>query len=137
MVPRFTPLAVVLVLATVLWAGCGAPAATAPMRIPREPQPSNFEFYGSFDTEPRLRFHPRTVFPPFLVNQGVHGRATVSFLITAQGYVSQTKVDSATHEAFGASALSTVGRMVFHPATKEGAPVPVAARVTFVFEYEP
>jgi TonB family protein len=120
-----------------MFAGCASTAEKPPARIPREPQPSNFEYYADFDAPPRLRFHPRTVFPPFLVNQGVHGRATVSFLITAQGYVSQTKVDSASHEAFGASALSTVGRMAFHPATKDGRPVPVAARVTFVFEYQP
>lgn len=137
MVSRFPFLALAFGLAALFWSGCASTAEKPPARIPREPQPSNFEYFADFDAAPRLRFHPRTVFPPFLVNQGVHGRATVTFLITAQGYVSQTKVDSASHEAFGASALSTVGRMTFHPATKDGRPVPVAARVTFVFEYVP
>jgi TonB family protein len=137
MVSRFLPFVALLALASVLWSGCASSAPQTALRIPREPQPSGFEYFGTYDVEPRLRFHPRTVFPPFLVNQGAQGRATVSFLINAQGYVSQSKVDSASHEAFGASALSTVGRMVFHAATKDGAPVPVAARVTFVFEYEP
>lgn len=136
MVFRHTPF-VALALAALFLAGCESTATKPPARIPREPQPSNFEFHANYDVAPRLRMHPRTVFPPFLVNQGVQGRATVTFLITVQGNVSQTMVDSATHEAFGASALSTVGRMVFFPATKDGHPVPVAARVTFVFEYEP
>lgn len=137
MASRFTPFVLLPALVALALAGCASTAEKTPARIPLEPQPADFEFYADFDAAPRLRFHPRTVFPPFLVNQGVHGRATVSFLITAQGYVSQTRVDSASHEAFGASALSTVGRMVFHPATKDGRPVPVAARVTFVFAYQP
>lgn len=136
MVFRHTPL-IVLALTVLFCAGCESTATKPPVRVPREPQPSNFEFHANYEVEPRLRMHPRTVFPPFLANQGAQGRATVTFLITVQGNVSQTKVDSATHEAFGAAALSTVGRMVFFPATKDGRPVPVAARVTFVFEYEP
>lgn len=119
----------------VLLAGC-ASAPPEIVRLPREPVPENFEFIADFDVAPRLRSAPRTAFPPFMVAQGVRGRATVDFLISAQGKVSRSKVDNATHEALGASALSTVSRMEFYPATKNGTPVAVAARVSFTFDYD-
>lgn len=134
---RHTPAFLLLALAGAVFAGCASSAPQGPLRIPREPLPQDFQFTADFDVEPRLRFAPRTVFPPFLVNQGARGNATVDFLITPQGRVTQTRLDNATHQAFGASALSTVTRMEFYPALKAGSPVPVAARVTFVFDYEP
>ncbi len=132
-----TPAFLLIALASALVIGCASSAPTVPMRIPQEPMPKDFQFTADFEVEPRLRFTPRTVFPPFLVNQGARGKATVDFLITPQGRVTQTRLDNATHQAFGASALSTVSRMEFYPALKAGSPVAVAARVTFVFDYEP
>jgi len=134
---RLTPALLLMTLVGVLTIGCASSVPKGPLRIPREPMPQDFQFTADFDVEPRLRFTPRTVFPPFLVNQGARGNATVDFLITQQGRVTQTRLDNATHQAFGASALSTVSRMEFYPALKAGSPVPVAARVTFVFDYVP
>jgi len=93
-------------------------------------------FSGDFDRAPVPRFMPLTVFPPFLIERGVSGSATVSFKVKADGYVEEAKVESATEPAFGGSALGTIGRMVFKPATKNGVPVPVTGKVTFPFTYE-
>jgi len=108
----------------------------APGRKPREPKPEYLRFSGTFDTAPKWKFFPRTVFPPFLIEEGVSGQAIVSFKINHEGYVEETKVVEATHPAFGAAALGTVGRMVFLPAGKDGKPVPARATVTFEFTYE-
>ena len=93
-------------------------------------------FTGEYDRVPTPKFMPRTVFPPFLIERGESGSATIIFKVKADGYVEEAKVESATEPAFGASALGTVGRMVFAPATKANKPVPVVGRVTFPFGFE-
>jgi TonB family protein len=108
----------------------------APARKPKEPKPDHLRFSGSFDTSPKWKFFPKTVFPPFLIEEGTSGEAIISFKITAEGYVEETKVVEATHPAFGSAALGTVGRMVFTPAKKDGKAVPVRATISFAFEYE-
>jgi len=91
---------------------------------------------GDFDQPPKVRFVPRTVYPPFLIDQGVTGSAAISFKAGTSGYVEEAKVVSATEPAFGASALGAVGRMSFAPATKNGVAVPFAGTAMFTFALE-
>ena len=120
----------------VVGAAMAAGAKSAPARKPKEPFPDNPRYAGVFDSPPRSKFFPRTVFPPFLIEQGVSGEAIIAFRITAEGHVDETKVVEATHPAFGSAALGTVGRMVFLPAQKAGKPVSVRATVVIEFVYE-
>ncbi|HEY0947088.1 MAG TPA: TonB family protein [Opitutaceae bacterium] len=120
---------------TLMLSGCATGSVSA-VRKPKEPFPGQITISGDYDKPPRMRFMPRTVFPPFLIERGESGSATIVFTLTTEGYVTEAKVESATHPAFGASALGTVGRMVFHPATKAGAATSVVGRVTFPFEFE-
>ena len=115
---------------------CVLDVQAAPARKAKEPKPDNLRFAGTFDTTPKWKFFPRTVYPPFLIEEGVSGQAIVSFRISHEGYVEETKVVEATHPAFGAAALGTVGRMVFSPAKKDGKAVPSRATVTFEFAFE-
>lgn len=122
-------------LGLMLLAGCVAPPPPV-NRFAKETLPRDFEFFANFDRPPSLEGAPATEYPPFMLAQGVRGSVTIDFLINAQGAVSRAKVDRASHEAFGAAALSTVNRMQFAPAVRDGRPVPVAARVSFSFDYE-
>ena len=126
----------VIALVTLMFvAGCATGSAPSGHRA-KEPLPGPFNFTGDMDKVPVMRFMPLAVFPPFLIERGVSGSATVSFKVKADGYVEEVKVESATEPAFGGSALGAVGRMVFKPATKNGVPVPVTGTVTFPFTYE-
>ena len=118
-----------------MFAGC-ASSGTTSARKPKEPFPGPISFTGDYDRPATPRFMPRTVFPPFLIERGQSGSATIVFKVKPDGYVEEAKVESATEPAFGASALGTVGRMVFVPASKAEKPVSVIGRVTFPFEFE-
>ncbi len=125
----------ILALLLLVLSGCATsnqPAA----RKPKEPFPGPISFTGDFDQAPTMRFMPRTVFPPFLIERGQSGSATIVFKVKPDGYVEEARVESATEPAFGASALGTVGRMSFRPATKAGRPTAAVGRVTFPFEFE-
>jgi len=91
---------------------------------------------GDFDQPPKVRFVPRTVYPPFLIDRGVTGSAAISFKAGTSGYVEEAKVLNATEPAFGASALGAVGRMAFAPATKNGVAVPFTGTAMFTFALE-
>ena len=125
----------VSVLIALTMSGCASSSAPA-TRKPKEPFPGPMSFTGEYDRVPTPKFMPRTVFPPFLIERGESGSATIIFKVKADGYVEEAKVESATEPAFGASALGTVGRMVFAPATKANKPVSVVGRVTFPFGFE-
>ncbi len=133
-----TPPAILKLVSVLALLVLGAGCATAPPfnRVAKATLPQNFEFFATYDVPPRLRDAPPTQYPPFMLAQGVRGSVTIDFLISVQGTVSRATVERASHEAFGATALSTVNRMQFDPATRQGRPVPVAARVSFVFDYE-
>ena len=133
-VPLLRGLAAALVLAVTALLAAG-PAKPAP-RKPKEPLPHNFILGGDYDTAPKLKFHPRTVFPPYLIEEGARGEVIVRFHITPGGDVDEAKVVEATDPRFGGSALGTVGRMVFTPARKNGKPVPASGTVAFIFDYE-
>jgi TonB family protein len=129
------PLFTTFILIALVSAGCTSPGG-ATTRKPKEPFPGPIAFSGDYDRPPTPKFMPRTVFPPFLIERGEAGSATVMFKVKADGYVDEAKVESATHPALGGSAVGTIGRMVFAPATKAGQPVAVTGRVTFPFEFE-
>jgi TonB family protein len=114
----------------------GAAEATKARRKAKEPFPEDIQFGGGFEVAPKVKFFPRTVFPPFLIAEGISGHAVVRCRINWEGYVEEAKVMETNHPAFGAAALGTVGRMVFDPATKAGKPVPTTAVVSFRFVYE-
>ena len=128
-------LALLLALFVLSLSGCASGGAAA-ARKPKQPFPGPISFVGDYDRAPTPRFMPMTVFPPFLIERGESGSATIVFKVKPDGYVGEARVESATEPAFGASALGTVGRMVFVPASKAGKPVPVTARVTFPFSFE-
>ncbi len=128
-------LPIVVSLAVAL-SGCATDGNAPAARKPKEPFPGPISFNGDYDRPPTPKFMPRTVFPPFLIARGQSGSATVIFHVKADGYVTEAKVESASDPAFGGSALGTVGRMVFSPATKGGKPVAVVGKVTFPFEFE-
>jgi TonB family protein len=115
--------------------GCASSSGPA-ARKPKQPFPGPMNFAGDYDRAPTPRFMPLTVFPPFLIERGESGSATIVFKVKPDGYVEEAKVESATEPAFGSSALGTVGRMVFVPASKAGKPVGVVGRVTFPFSFE-
>jgi len=132
---RFTCL-ILAIVALAVFSGCASQGASTAAKRPKEPMPENLQFAGSFDRAPTWKFFPQTVFPPFLIQQGVSGTATIAFRITDKGYVEQAKVADASHQAFGAAAMGTVGRMVFEPARKDGKAIPTDAKVSFTFSYE-
>jgi TonB family protein len=116
---------------------CAAFLATPPAsaKETNEPVMSGISFDASkLDAPPHPRFRPVTIYPPFLVEEKVTGEAKVAFHVTPTGFVDEVKVLSATHDAFGGCAMSTVARMVFKPATKDGKPVDFIANVSFKFE---
>lgn len=130
-------------VATVVLAGVfvaisniGAAEGAKTRRKAKEPHPEDFNFGGGFEVAPKVTFYPRTVFPPFLIAEGIAGHAVISCRINWEGYVEETKVAETNHPAFGAAALGTVGRMVFEPARKAGKPVPATAVISFRFVYE-
>jgi len=128
-------LAVLSVVTLSILSGCATESSHAARRA-IEPFPSVVNLAGDFDHPPKARFIPRTVYPPFLIAQGVTGSAAISFKSGASGYVEEAHVESATEPAFGASALSAVGRMVFSPATKDGVAVPFTGTAMYTFTLE-
>src|SRR5436305_5563400 len=54
---------------------------------PKEPLLVGLQFDGKFEKEPKLTFHPHTVYPPFLIEKKVSGDAKIMFHLTAQGFV--------------------------------------------------
>src|SRR4051812_24154419 len=100
---------------------------------PKEPLLVGLQFDGKFEKDPKLTFHPHTVYPPFLIEKKVSGDAKIMFHLTAQGFVDHVKVISSAHEALGASALATVSRMVFEAPKVDGKPIDSNAQITVKF----
>ena len=128
-------LSALAIVSLLILPGCATEAAH-PTRKAIEPFPSVVNLEGDFDQPPKVRFVPRTIYPPFLMERGVTGSAAISFKAGRSGYVEEAKVISATEPAFGASALGAVGRMVFAPATKNGVAVPFGGTAMFSFALE-
>lgn len=61
------------------------------------------------------------------------GRVRVTALVDETGRVQDPKLESASHAAFGASALEAVGQWRFKPALRDG--VPVATRVSLPLNF--
>lgn len=55
----------------------GAAEATKARRKAKEPFPEDIQFGGGFEVAPKVKFFPRTVFPPFLIAEGISGHAVV------------------------------------------------------------
>ena len=80
-------------------------------------------------TPVRLKEGLTPPFPEMLKDSGEEGTAKVKVVINEEGLVTEAEIVSATHEAFGASALEAVRQWTFYPATEDG--VPVSQTVTF------
>ena len=71
--------------------------------------------------------------PAILRNEGVDGKATVIFLVSAEGLPEDVTVFSATHREFGESLARAIAQWRFKPATFAGEPV--AARVRLLAHF--
>ncbi|HEX6750056.1 MAG TPA: TonB family protein [Longimicrobium sp.] len=74
-------------------------------------------------------------YPALLRDAGVTGSVVIRIRITGEGRVdsSAVRVESATHDAFGAAAAHVAQAMRFRPALLHGQPVPVWATLPVTF----
>jgi len=77
------------------------------------------------------------LYPPLLRNAGVRGGAEVAMVVDEGGAVTEARVLSATHPAFGEAASTVVRDARFRPAKHEGKPVAVRVTMPFTFERDP
>lgn len=75
------------------------------------------------------------LYPPLLKSAGVRGEAEVALVVNAQGAVTEARVLSASHPAFGEAASTAIRDARFRPAKHQGKPV--AVRVTMPFTFGP
>jgi len=72
--------------------------------------------------------------PESLYDKAIEGKAVVTVTIDMFGSVTEAKVDNATHEDFGKAAMQAASEWVFEPATQNGVPIEIRAKLPFVFE---
>ncbi|MGH8398526.1 MAG: TonB family protein [Gammaproteobacteria bacterium] len=79
------------------------------------------------------RYSPR--YPSIAMERGVEGAATVTFILTAQGKVSDARVTRVTgSRLFGPAAVNALSKWTFTPVTVAGAPVQQHMSVEFVYK---
>lgn len=84
-------------------------------------------------TRPRVLKRVPPVYPTHLQKLGVQGRVVLQLTIDRNGRVAKTKVLASPHKALNTSAVAAAKRMLFSPATQNGAPVEANIRYTFSF----
>ncbi|MEM9159765.1 MAG: energy transducer TonB [Verrucomicrobiota bacterium] len=98
---------------------------------------AGFLYAQSLDTEtidpPKAIYKVNPKHPEELFVQGVEGEALVIVTIDLFGSVVDPIVDSATHEEFGLAALLAASEWIFEPATKNGVPIEIRAKIPFKF----
>jgi TonB family protein len=104
-------------------------AGVVSAKPPKEPEITTLAVEGTFDEGPTLRFRPKFEYPPVLADKKVEGEAEVVFRVEEGGHVTEARVTSAPHPYAGSCAMSTVSRMVFTPAMRDGKPVGFEARI--------
>ena len=71
--------------------------------------------------------------PEELFIQGIEGEATIIVNVDIFGSVVDPEVDTASHEEFGLAALLAASEWTFEPATKNGVPIEIRAKLPFQF----
>ncbi len=71
--------------------------------------------------------------PEELYQQGIEGHATIVITVDTFGSVIDPMVDTASHEEFGLAAMLAASEWIFEPATKNGVPIEIKAKLPFVF----
>jgi protein TonB len=89
---------------------------------------------GDIDQPPRVANQTPPVYPAELRGKNVSGEVVVIFMVTADGKVTNQKVERSTHSAFERPALDAVRQWRFEPATRDGKKVASRMRVTVKFQ---
>jgi TonB family protein len=76
---------------------------------------------------------PQQEYPAALHGKRIDGSATLSFLISARGIISNPSVVNASQPEFGAAALEVISQWRFLPKVEMGHPVESQARMPFEF----
>ena len=82
---------------------------------------------------PVAMFQPLPIYPSSLMRSAVVGKATVSFMISDEGVVTDAKVEEASVAELGQASVAAVVNWRFFPAEKEKKPVSVRAIAKFTF----
>lgn len=113
------------------------PAKRSLLRASRALAITLFLIARGADAAPELRA-PTVVetstpeYPPARVGTGAHASVLVLLTVDANGRVVDAKITESDGDDFDAAALAAARRLVFAPATRDGAPV--ASRVPYRFE---
>jgi protein TonB len=75
-------------------------------------------------------------YPEELREQGVHGQVGLQVTIDEKGKVVEVRVAKALHPYLDFAAVQAVRQWTYEPATQEGKPVLVTAKITMVFDPE-
>lgn len=87
------------------------------------------------DHPPFLLAVQQPQYPTELSAERIPGKATVAFVIAADGSIQEVKVVDSTHPAFAAAAIAAVKQWRCQPASKDGRPV--AARMQVPIHFNP
>lgn len=110
-----------------------SPRTNAP-RVSTPASPDNVFEAAQLDAMPRPVKQVPPTYPVALRDFGITGRATVSFVIGADGKVADAKVLSSTHDAFEKPALEALAQWQFVPGQKNGAAVNARVQMDLVFD---
>ena len=69
-----------------------------------------------------------------LYRKAIEGEAVVSVTVDIFGNATDPQVESASQPKFGEAAMKAASEWIFEPATKDGTPTEVRAKLPFVFE---
>lgn len=86
------------------------------------------------DQKPKILKQPAPKYPFDLRKAGLSGQATVKFVVSPEGTVTQLTAIDATHKTFETAALEAVKLWTFTPGMKEGKPVATTMVVPMVFQ---
>ncbi|MBI2511667.1 MAG: TonB family protein [Opitutae bacterium] len=110
-----------------------AGAAARPRRAPTPPRADDAARTVELDAMPRPLAQAAPIYPAALREFGIAGRATVSFVVDANGDVVGAKVVSSTHSAFDEPALEALRQWKFAPGRKGGRTVNTRLETAIVF----
>lgn len=88
------------------------------------------------DVKPEAKFQARPTIPKALRDLGGRGQAEISYLINAEGEVSDVHALSSTHPEWAAAAVAAVKQWQFEPARKNGEAVNMRRETPVVFTME-
>ena len=91
--------------------------------------------FATRDSDPEVILQVVPTMPPALDARSVAGGATVEFVISTEGHVTDARVFYATHPEFGEAALSAIRQWKFKPALHKN--VPLALRALQSVEFTP